>query len=72
MAGATNSNPNSYSNSSSKANTKPVDPKEFYGYLYEANKTPTKVLEALLRAIGQHIVSRSLHSSLSPVAGYSG
>lgn len=34
-----------------------VDAKDYYGYLYEANKTPTKVLDALLRAIAQHIVS---------------
>lgn len=31
-----------------------------YGYLFEANKTPTKTLDALLRAIGQHIVSRPI------------
>jgi hypothetical protein len=53
MAAATNPN----QNSSSNQNTNPVDAKEFYGYLYEANKTPTKVLDALLRAIGQYIVS---------------
>lgn len=35
----------------------PVDAKDFYGYLYEANKTPTKVLDALLRAIALYIVS---------------
>lgn len=34
-----------------------VDAKDFYGYLYEANKTPTKVLDALLRAIALYIVS---------------
>ncbi|ROV88792.1 hypothetical protein VSDG_08984 [Cytospora chrysosperma] len=51
MAAATNSN----QNSSSNQNTNPVDAKEFYGYLYEPNKTPTKVLDALLRAIGQYI-----------------
>lgn len=33
------------------------DAKDFYGYLYEANKTPTKVLDALLRAIALYIVS---------------
>lgn len=68
MAGATN--PNSNSNASSN-NTKsnPVDAKEFYGYLYDANKAPTRVLDALLRAIGQHIVSPPLTSSpvTSPV-----
>lgn len=36
-----------------------VDAKDFYGYLYEANKTPTKVLDALLRAIALYIVSRA-------------
>lgn len=34
-----------------------VDAKDYYGYLYEANKTPTKVLDALLRAIALYIVS---------------
>lgn len=33
------------------------DAKDFYGYLYEPNKTPTKVLDALLRAIALYIVS---------------
>ncbi|KAF3762268.1 hypothetical protein M406DRAFT_347425 [Cryphonectria parasitica EP155] len=28
----------------------------YYGYLFEPNKTPTKVLDALLRAIGQYII----------------
>jgi hypothetical protein len=34
-----------------------VDASDYYGYLYEANKTPTKVLDALLRAIALYIVS---------------
>lgn len=34
-----------------------AEAKDFYGYLYEANKTPTKVLDALLRAIALYIVS---------------
>lgn len=29
----------------------------YFAYLFEPNKTPTKVLDALLRAIGQHVVS---------------
>lgn len=29
---------------------------DYYGYLYEANKTPTKTFDALLRAIAIHIV----------------
>lgn len=29
----------------------------FYGYMYADDKTPTKTLDALLRAIGQYIVS---------------
>jgi len=33
-----------------------VDPKAFYGYLYEADKGPTKVFDGLLRAIAQYIV----------------
>lgn len=28
----------------------------YYGYLFEPNKTPTKMLDALLRAIGRHVV----------------
>lgn len=34
----------------------PVDGKTFYGYLYNKDKTPTALLDALLRAIGKHIV----------------
>lgn len=34
-----------------------AEAKDFYGYLYEANKTPTRVLDALLRAIALYIVS---------------
>lgn len=34
-----------------------VDEKNLYGYLYEANKTPTKVLDALLRAIALYITN---------------
>lgn len=30
--------------------------KDHYGYLFEGNKTPTKTLDALLRAIAKHIV----------------
>lgn len=36
--------------------TKPK-PSPAYPYLFEADKGPTKVLDALLRAIAQHIVS---------------
>lgn len=34
-----------------------ADAKDFYGYLYEPNKTPTKILDGLLRAIALYIVS---------------
>jgi hypothetical protein len=34
-----------------------TDAKTYYGYLFEANKQPTKVLDALLRGIAIHIVS---------------
>lgn len=34
--------------------------KDYYGYLFEDNKTPTKTLDALLRAIAQHIVRSAL------------
>lgn len=37
--------------------------KDYYGYLFEDNKTPTKTLDALLRAIAKHIV-RSVLSLL--------
>lgn len=33
-----------------------ADPKTYYGYLFGPDKTPTKVLDALLRAIAQHVV----------------
>lgn len=36
--------------------TEPDDPKSFYGYLFKDDKSPNKVLDALLRAIAQHIV----------------
>lgn len=42
-----------------KDREKEKDKVDFYGYLYDANKTPTKTFDALLRAIGQHIVSRA-------------
>jgi len=35
----------------------PVDPKVYYGYLFQANKQPTKVLDLLLRGIANYIVS---------------
>lgn len=34
-------------------------PSNFYGYLFDTNKAPTKTLENLLRAIGKHIVSHT-------------
>lgn len=34
----------------------PVDAKAYYGYLFQEDKGPTAVLDALLRAIGQYIV----------------
>lgn len=35
------------------------DPKAYYGYLFDDSKGPTKVLDALLRAIAQYIVCAS-------------
>jgi hypothetical protein len=35
----------------------PVDAKAFYGYLFQDNKKPTEVLDALLRGIAIYIVS---------------
>jgi hypothetical protein len=34
----------------------PVDSKAYYGYLFEDNKKPTKILDALLRGIANYIV----------------
>lgn len=36
--------------------TPDVDAKEFYGYLFDENKSPTPVLNALLRGVANHIV----------------
>lgn len=36
-----------------------VDSKEFYGYLFDADKSPTPVLNALLRGIANYIVRKS-------------
>lgn len=36
-----------------------VDPKVFYGYLFEVDKKPTRTLDALLRGIAGYIVSLS-------------
>ncbi|KLU88139.1 hypothetical protein MAPG_07126 [Magnaporthiopsis poae ATCC 64411] len=36
--------------------TDPVDPKAYYGYLFGDDKAPTPVLNALLKAIAQHII----------------
>lgn len=38
------------------AQTPPVDGKSFYGYLIKKDRTPTELLDALLRAIAKHIV----------------
>jgi hypothetical protein len=37
--------------------SQPVDGKTYYGYLFETDKKPTKVLDALLRGIANYIVS---------------
>ena len=39
---------------------KTIDAKQYYGYLFEADKTPTELLDALLRGIASYIVSRVL------------
>ncbi len=36
--------------------TSPVDGKSYYGYLFNADKTATTLLDALLRAIANYIV----------------
>lgn len=55
--GAANKTSNKGGGSSSSSS------KDYYGYLFEDNKTPTKTLDALLRAIAKHIV-RSVLSLL--------
>jgi hypothetical protein len=42
------------------AGQRPVDPKDYYGYLFEADKKPTKTLDAMLRGIARYIVSHYL------------
>ena len=34
----------------------PLDPKSYYGYLFQPDKAPTPLFDTLLRAIAQHIV----------------
>jgi hypothetical protein len=43
--------------SQSQSQSQSPDPKTYYGYLFESDKKPTPVLDALLRAIANHIVS---------------
>lgn len=38
-------------------NATTTDPKVFYGYLFEADKKPTRTLDALLKGIAGYIVS---------------
>ncbi|KAK8064770.1 hypothetical protein PG994_007408 [Apiospora phragmitis] len=38
------------------AQTPPIDGKSFYGYLIKKDRTPTELLDALLRAIAKHII----------------
>lgn len=52
-----------------ESKTKPDDSKSqssYYGYLFETNKSPTRTLDALLRAIAHHIVSAA--PSLRPLS----
>jgi hypothetical protein len=41
----------------------PVDAKAYYGYLFEDNKKPTKILDALLRGVANYIVRHPLRLS---------
>lgn len=34
----------------------PVDGKSYYGYLFESDKKPSKLLDALLKGIAKYIV----------------
>lgn len=49
-----------------ETNDSQVDARQFYGYLFEKDKKPSKILDAMLRGIARHIVSyhRSLRSRL--------
>ncbi|CAJ2499794.1 Uu.00g026470.m01.CDS01 [Anthostomella pinea] len=42
--------------SQSQSQKPPVDGSTYYGYLFNGDKTPTDLLNALLRAIGQYII----------------
>lgn len=42
-----------------------VDSKAYYGQLFQADKKPTKVLDALLRGIANYIVSTMEASELA-------
>ncbi|KAI0531791.1 hypothetical protein GGR58DRAFT_215538 [Xylaria digitata] len=54
--------PQSQSQSQSQSHPQPeprqphVDGKSYYGYLFNEDKSPTDTLDALLRALGQHII----------------
>ncbi|CAN8101325.1 unnamed protein product [Discula destructiva] len=61
MATATDSRPKPIPTATTALPPEPAQAKDkekvdYYGYLFEANKTPTKTLDALLRAIGQYII----------------
>jgi hypothetical protein len=45
-----------------------VDAKQYYGYLFEADKKPTKVLDALLRGIAIYIVSCDTAADHAPAS----
>lgn len=46
----------SASDTDSSSRKPPPDAKTYYGYLFEADKKPTKVLDALLRGVAGYIV----------------
>lgn len=48
------------SKTSNKSGSSSSSSKDYYGYLFEDNKTPTKTLDAVLRAIAKHIVRSAL------------
>lgn len=45
-----------------------VDAKQYYGYLFETDKKPSKVLDALLRGIAIYIVSCDLETGHAPAS----
>lgn len=55
------------SKSTGSAKVPLVDGRQYYGYLYNKDKTPTDLLDALLRAVGKYIVGPLRFSAPAPI-----